>query len=115
MNREEYILSQIESKNIDKNHINLNENELKLLQVAAEKLNVSVNEFIYISMQEELIHIEYEKFKNTYDNIIDIYEFGMNIEEYIDTGLTYFVINPNGKHVLLLPLDKYKRLTTYKG
>jgi len=110
MNRERYILSQMKEDETELVTLDFNEEQFKDIQTAANKLNLSEEAFIQVALREKMIEIETEKYADDYDNIIDIYEFGLNVDKYIESGLLYLVINPNGKHVILMPVDQYENL-----
>jgi len=110
MNRERYILSQIKEESTELVNLEMTQDEFSNIQAAADKLNLSLDAFIQVSLREKLIDVEKERHSKEYDNIIDIYEFGMNVDKYIESGLVYLVINPNGKHVILLPVDEYEKI-----
>ena len=112
MNREKYILEQLtDDEIINKIDINLSVTQLNEIIDEAQGSGISVEEYLAVVDKEEKIVIEKDKYKDSFKNIIDIYELGMNPEKYIEKGIKYLIINPNGNHLVLLPVDEYNEMT----
>ena len=105
----EYILQQLEGKPKEDVTLEFDMDTLQTIADASASMGVTINEFIELSLIESLIDLETEKYEDKYDNIIDIYDF-YRLEDFMDTGKTYLVINPTGEPVIMMPASDYQEL-----
>ena len=106
MNKEkmDYTLEQLSKGNKTEVELELDDEQYQKVIEASNKLGITISQFVELSLVEKLIEVEYEKLDDTYgiDEIIDIYDF-YRLEDLINSKKTYLVINPSGKHVVLMP------------
>lgn len=103
-----YILEQYRDAPKEVVDIELDEEIYEQVVKSAEIMGVTINEFFELALAEKLIEIETEKYKGKYPNIIDVFDF-YKLDELIESEKEYLVINPNGNHVMLLPIDVYNK------
>lgn len=115
-NKEKYILEYHKSSNISDDNVSeeiipldINGELIKVFNSICKDKDITLSEYFTISIYEKLINIEKEKFVDEFENIIDIFDL-YDIEKYIDSKKVYLVISPEGKNVVLMPVDKYEEL-----
>ena len=106
----EYYFSQTKDNKKTNIDIDLDSDVLEAIVNTSNKMGLTVSEFIEISLVEMLVSIEMEKNQGDFENIIDIYDFYAldDILDEIEETSPVLVINPNGKHVVLMSPYEYK-------
>ncbi len=99
-----YIINQNKKNPRTEITIDIDSDLIEAIKIKSSELNISVDEYIEIVIIEKLLKIEKEKYSE--ENIIDIYDF-YRLDELIDSKKNYLVLNPNGNHAMLLPINYY--------
>jgi len=84
--------------------IELENDILHSIREIAKENDISVSEYCEMALGMVITSIrkQEEIDKNEFENIIDIFDM-YNIEELLETEKKYLIINPNGKHLVMIP------------
>ena len=105
----DYILEKYKDSSKTEITIDINEDLLELITEQSKEFGITISEYVEVALTMFLIEMEKEKFQDDYDNIIDIFD-SYKLEKLIDSGKEYLVINPDGKHIMLLPIKVYEEM-----
>ena len=84
--------------------IKLDPDLLLSIKEIADENNITVSEYCELALGMVITSIrkQEEVDKNEFENIIDIFDM-YNIEELLETEKKYLIVNPNGKHLVMIP------------
>lgn len=111
--REEYMIEQMGKEKLDSIPINLPTNLISELEKLADAREMTLDELILTTLTDKIIDDRIKDNKQKFENVTDVFEF-YRLEDLMDENKTYFVANPLGKDVVMLPFtEEYKELSKF--
>jgi len=106
----EYMIQQRDLEKTTTLDLDISDNMYEKLKGEAKSKGVPVEDFLYSIVVEKMIDKEKSIVRTeSFDEVIDIYDM-YKLEELLETDKEYLLINPSGKHLVMIPNHRYEEL-----
>jgi len=107
--KEKYFLNYLKEQKLQQETLELPVDLISALEEKAKEKGFSISELINFILKDYFIEKEKEKFTGEFEDIVDIFDL-YDIENILETKRKHLVINPNGKHLVIVPCEEYEQL-----